>query len=181
MPIYLVRAPRFSQDLVALAETSARTDGEPPFSDQAAPSSRARRWSGRAVATDGEDLVGSRRGDAPASTPPPRSPWSSPVDPEHRNRGVATAIAAEPRGRGMTAVGGRRTVTSPRAGSPSCTDSPRRVTCCSSSARSPAPRTCPSQASLPEGVETGAFEVGRDEQSWLRSTRASPSTPSRPV
>lgn len=159
----------FPEDLVALAERSRAHDGEPPFSDQTLVELR----SGRAgvtcvVATDGEDLVG-----AAVVMPQPDAASTFTVeltvDPEHRNRGVATAIAGQLRGlvdgtveawahgdqpaarrlaelHGLTAVRELLQLKRTVAGA----------------------QDVPLEVSLPEGVEIRAFEVGRDEQSWLR-------------
>lgn len=159
----------FPEDLVALAERSRAHDGEPPFSDQTLVELR----SGRAgvtcvVATDGEDLVG-----AAVVMPQPDAASTFTVeltvDPEHRNRGVATAIAGQLRGlvdgtveawahgdqpaarrlaelHGLTAVRDLLQLKRTVAGA----------------------QDVPLEVSLPEGVEIRAFEVGRDEQSWLR-------------
>ena len=159
----------FPEDLVALAEHSRAHDGEPPFSDQTLVELR----SGRAgvtcvVATDGEDLVG-----AAVVMPQPDAASTFTVeltvDPEHRNRGVATAIAGQLRGlvdgtveawahgnqpaarrlaelHGLTAVRDLLQLKRTVAGA----------------------QDVPLEVSLPEGVEIRAFEVGRDEQSWLR-------------
>lgn len=159
----------FPEDLVALAERSRAHDGEPPFSDQTLVELR----SGRAgvtcvVATDGEDLVG-----AAVVMPQPDAASTFTVeltvDPEHRNRGVATAIAGQLRGlvdgtveawahgdqpaarrlaelHGLTAVRDLLQLKRTVAGA----------------------QDVPLEVPLPEGVEIRAFEVGRDEQSWLQ-------------
>ena len=163
----------FPEDLASLAERSRAADGEPPFSDQTLVDLR----SGRAgvtcvVATDGDDLVG-------AAVVVPQQDAASTftveltVDPAHRNRGVATAIAGQLR----AAVDG--TVEAWAHGNQPAAQrlaelyglAPVRDLLQLRRTVAGAPDV-PLEVSLPEGVQLRPFEVGRDEQAWLRVNAA---------
>ncbi|MDO4920160.1 mycothiol synthase [Kocuria sp.] len=159
----------FPEDLVALAGRSREADGEPPFSDQTLVDIR----SGRAgvtcvVATEDDAVVG-----AAVVVPQPDAASTFTVeltvDPEHRNQGVATAIAGQLR----AAVDG--TVEAWAHGNQPAaqrlaelyTLSPVRDLLQLRRTVAGA-QDIPLEVSLPEGVQIRPFEVGRDEQSWLR-------------
>ena len=163
----------FPEDLVSLAERSRGADGEPPFSDQTLVDLR----SGRAgvtcvVATDGEALVG-------AAVVVPQQDAASTftveltVDPAHRNRGVATTLAGQLRAAVDGTVEAWAHGNQPAAqrlaelyGLTPVRDLLQLKRAVANAA------DVPLEVSLPEGVQLRTFEVGRDEQPWLRVNAA---------
>ena len=158
-----------AEDLVALAERSRAADGEPPFSDQTLVDIR----SGRAgvtcvLATEGEELVGAA---VVMSQPDAASTYTVEltVDPAHRGRGVATAVAGQVR----STVDG--TVEAWAHGNQPAAQ--RLAELCSLTAvrdllqlKRPVAgaEDVPLDVNLPQGVQIRAFEPGRDDQAWLQ-------------
>ncbi|RKQ36970.1 mycothiol synthase [Kocuria tytonis] len=159
----------FPEDLEALAARSQRADGEPPFSDQTLVDLR----SGRAgvtcvLATDGDDLVG-------AAVVMPQQDAASTftveltVDPGHRGKGVATAVAGQLRAAvdGTVEAWAHGNQPGARRLAELYGLTPVRDLYQFKRAVAGAP-DMPMPVRLPDGVAIRAFEVGRDEQAWLQ-------------
>ncbi|GEC98044.1 mycothiol acetyltransferase [Kocuria varians] len=155
--------------LVALAQRAEQADGEPPFSDQTVVDIRSGRAGVTAVtATDGESLVG-----AAVVVPQPDAASTFTVelvvDPEHRNRGVATAIGGQLRAMVDGTVEAWAHGNTPAAQRLAELYSLTPVRDLYRYKRSvKGAQDVPLDVSLPDGVTIRAFEVGRDEQAWLR-------------
>ena len=159
----------FPEDLVSLAERSRGADGEPPFSDQTLVDIRSGRAGVTCVAaTDGGSLVG-----AAVVVPQPDAASTFTVeltvDPAHRNQGVATALAGQLRAAVDGTVEAWAHGNQPAAQRLAELYGLTPVRDLLQLRRTVAGATdVPLDVSLPEGVQLRAFEVGRDEQSWLR-------------
>ena len=163
----------FPDDLVALAERAQAVDGEPPFSDQTLVDVRSGRAGVTCVAaTDGERLVGA----AVVVPQPDRASTFTVelvVDPEHRNRGVATAIAGQLRAQldgTVEAWAHGNHVAAQRLAELYGLEAVRDLYQLKRAVAGA--EDIPLPVDLPEHLGIRAFEVGRDEQSWLRVNAA---------
>ena len=163
----------FPDDLVALAERAHAADGEPPFSDQTLVDVRSGRAGVTCVAAaDGERLVGA----AVVVPQPDRASTYTVelvVDPEHRNRGVATAIAGQLRAQldgTVEAWAHGNHVAAQRLAELHGLEAVRDLYQLKRAVAGA--EDVPLPVDLPEHLEIRAFEVGRDEQSWLRVNAA---------
>ncbi|RLZ03654.1 mycothiol synthase [Kocuria tytonicola] len=163
----------FPEDLASLGERSRAADGEPPFSDQTLVDLRSGREGVTCVAaTDGDDLVG-------AAVVVPQQDAASTftveltVDPAHRDRGIATAIAGQLRAAVDGTVEAWAHGNQPAAQRLAELYSLTPVRDLLQLRRTVADASdVPLEVSLPDGVEIRPFEVGRDEQAWLRVNAA---------
>ncbi|MEU5467763.1 mycothiol synthase [Kocuria salsicia] len=157
------------EGLVALAQRAESVDGEPPFSDQTLVDLRSGRAGVSCVtATDGGTLVG-----AAVVVPQPDAASTFTVelvvDPEHRNRGVATAIGGQLRAMVDGTVEAWAHGNQPAAQRLAELYSLSPVRDLYRYKRAVAgAQDVPLDVTLPDGVQIRPFEVGRDEQAWLR-------------